>query len=371
MNETLKTLFIQPEAEVVSHTYLRDQAAGLGPGTIVVEGLPPRVGGREVCPRVLRLTHAAIQYARGRDRDSTALAYAIAIRRHRPDVVLAQFGPTGAVALDPCLSAGVPLVVHFHGYDASRKDVLAAHASAYARLFEHAAAVVAVSRPMRDTIVAMGAPGDKVHLNPCGVDCSKFQLPSQWPSEPRFLAVGRFIDKKGPHLTLLAFARVRRELPDATLTYVGSGPLWGSCRDLAMGLGLEGSAVFPGSQNPDFVRRELSRSRAFVQHSVVSANGDSEGTPVAIMEASASGVPIVATRHAGIPEIVIDGETGLLVDEHDVDAMAQAMVRLAKEPALAEALGTAGRKHVLANYHLCERVAALKRILVEAAKSKR
>jgi len=94
------------------------------------------------------------------------------------------------------------------------------------------------------------------------------------------------------------------------------------------------------------VAREMAGARAFVQHSLRAADGDSEGTPVSILEAQASGLPVVATRHAGIPEVVLDGETGLLVAERDVDAMAAAMLRLLREPAYAGTMGAAGRRRV-------------------------
>ena len=79
----------------------------------------------------------------------------------------------------------------------------------------------------------------------------------------------------------------------------------------------------------------MRHARAFLQHSVVAQDGESEGTPVSVMEAGASGMPVIATRHAGIPEVVVNEETGVLVDEHNVSAMSDAIVRLAQDPALA------------------------------------
>ena len=96
----------------------------------------------------------------------------------------------------------------------------------------------------------------------------------------------------------------------------------------------------------------MRRARAAVQHSMRASNGDSEGTPNSLKEAGASGLPVVATRHGGIPDIIIDGKTGFLVDEGDVERMAEYMTQLAKDPILAARLGRAAREHVCAEFSM-------------------
>jgi glycosyltransferase involved in cell wall biosynthesis len=96
----------------------------------------------------------------------------------------------------------------------------------------------------------------------------------------------------------------------------------------------------------------MQKARAFVQHSVTAHDGDAEGTPNAVLEAGASGLPVVATRHAGIKDSVIEMKTGLLVDEGDIDGMAQHMIRLAKDSALAASLGKAARERILTEYSM-------------------
>jgi glycosyltransferase involved in cell wall biosynthesis len=100
------------------------------------------------------------------------------------------------------------------------------------------------------------------------------------------------------------------------------------------------------------VAHELSAARAFVQHSVIAEDGDSEGTPNTILEAGCSGVPVIATRHAGITDVVKENETGLLVDEHDLDKMAEAILFLADHPEQAAVLGRNARRHIVENYSL-------------------
>ena len=295
-----------------------------------------------------------------------AAALARYLRREDFDVVLAEYGVIGAPLAPVCHSAGVPLVVHFHGYDAYQREVLNTGGATYRAMFDRAAALVAVSSAMVAQLARLGAPEKKIKLNPCGVDTQQFAGASPASAPPRWVAVGRFVNKKAPHLTLLAFRRVVDAVPDAELTMVGNGALLDACRQMARALGLEGRVCFPGALAPAEVAALLRGARAFVQHSVTSPDGDAEGTPVAILEAGATGLPVVATRHAGIPDVVIHGQTGLLVDEYDVDGMAQAMLSVARDPALAQRLGQAARERIVAAYSLERSLAGLEAILEEA-----
>ena len=125
-----------------------------------------------------------------------------------------------------------------------------------------------------------------------------------------------------------------------------------ACRDLARGQGVAPAVTFFEAQPHGVIREEMRHARGFVQHSIEAPSGDSEGMPVAILEAGASGLPVVATRHAGIPDAVIEGTTGVLVDEHDVDGMAEGMLRLIDDPALATRLGHAAREHVTVHFSM-------------------
>jgi glycosyltransferase involved in cell wall biosynthesis len=191
-----------------------------------------------------------------------------------------------------------------------------------------------------------------VHWNPCGVDCRGFRSAAPATAPPVFLAVGRFVEKKAPQLTILAFAAVHRQNPEVRLRMIGNGPLLDACRDLAHGLGVASAVTFLDAQPHAVIQEEMRRACVFVQHSVEAPSGDSEGTPVAVLEAGASGLPVVATRHAGIPDVVVEGETGLLVDERDVARMSSAMSTLIADRALAARLGAAARDHVQTRFSM-------------------
>ncbi len=281
------------------------------------------------------------------------------LRKERIDVVLAEFGQTGAEIWEACADAGVPLVVHFHGGDAVREKWRRIYGEAYRRMFRSVAGLVVVSRQTEEALVALGAPRDRLVYNPCGADTALFTPADPAAAPPHFLAVNRFVDKKAPHLTVSAFQKVVAAFPEARLTMIGDGPLLEACRQLALALGLERAVEFLGARPHVDVAAAMGRARAVVLHSVTTSDGDVEGTPVSVLEAGAAGLPVIGTRHAGIADVVVDGETGLLVEERDVDGMADAMLALARDPALAAALGRRARERVAEHFSLDHSIARL------------
>jgi len=336
-------------------TFVRAHADGLPARVTLIHDLPPRVHNRPVLSPALpgRAWRKALRVLQRREWEwEITSAYLKVFRRARPQAVLAEFGQSGVAVLEACRRMDVPLIVHFHGADISKHEVLRTYADAYPALFREARAIVAVSRAMQQRLISLGARPEKVHCNPYGVDCRVFSSASPASAGPVFLAVGRFVEKKAPQLTILAFARVHQREPDARLLMIGDGPLLDACRDLARGLGIAPAVTFLGAQPHNVIRDEMRKVRGFVQHSIEAPSGDSEGMPVAIIEAGASGLPVVATRHAGISDAVIEGTTGFLVDEHDVPEMAEAMLRLIDQPALAARLGQAAHDHVRAHFSM-------------------
>ena len=221
---------------------------------------------------------------------------------------------------------------------------------------------------MERQLLQLGCPRDKLVYNPYGVDCAKFAGAAPATAAPQFVAVGRMVEKKAPHLTITAFARVVAECPEARLRVIGDGQLLGVCRDLAAALGIEHAVTFLGAQPHEIVEREMRQARALVQHSVTASNGDSEGTPVAVLEAGAIGLPVVSTRHAGIPDVVADGVTGFLVDERDTEEMARRLVTLIRNPGLAGELGRNAAAHIRRSYTLDQSIHRLAGILSASAR---
>jgi glycosyltransferase involved in cell wall biosynthesis len=254
---------------------------------------------------------------------------------------------------DIAVQSGARLFVHFHGYDASRLLRDFAIRKAYSRLFSVATGIIAPSRYIGEKLMAAGCPSSKLHVVPCGVDINEFQ-PVNSDNDgdgARFIAVGRFVPKKAPQRTISAFAQIAARYPTATLDMVGEGSLLTRCKQQVEQLSLSEKVTFHGALPHKAVRSLLASSDIFVQHSVTDDSGDSEGLPVAILEGMACGLPIVSTRHSGIPEAVLDEVTGLLVPEGDVEAMAAAMSRLLDDPELIKTMGQAGRRRVVENFN--------------------
>ena len=342
---------VTPYEPALSETFIRAHVEGLSANTVLIAGRPATIGSRPVLSIPERAAHKMRRALLGEGLDGeTRAAYVKAFRRYGVEAVLAEYGTTGVFVMDACRELGLPLVVHFHGYDASVRDLLEEHAEAYREMFRRASAIIAVSEAMRRKLVSLGAPPAKIHVIACGVDCAAFDKSDPASAPPVLLAVGRFIEKKAPHITIEAFSKAHRVVPEARLRMVGDGPLLSECRTLAQTLGVAGAVDFLGAQSHAVVQEEMRRARSFVQHSVEAANGDCEGMPVAVLEASASGLPVVSTRHAGIPDVVVDGETGFLVDERDADAMAERMIRLLREAQLARKLGEAARRRTQSRF---------------------
>lgn len=342
-------------------SFVRFHIDRLPASTVVVHSFVPAIGSRPVLSdkplaRLVRKVRRVIE--RQPWAEEITRGYVDAFTE-RPAVVLAEYGPTGVRLIDACRRTGVPLVVHFHGYDASVHAVLEEHRESYPRLFAAAAAIIVVSRAMEAKLIELGAPPAKVRYCPYGVDCDFFSPGDASAAPPVALAVGRFVEKKAPHLTILAFAQAHRERATARLRMIGDGPLLGPCVDMVRAFGLEGAVTFLGQQPHHVIRDEMRAARCFVQHSLQAMNGDCEGTPNAVLEAGASGLPSVVTRHAGIPDVVRDGETAFLVDERDVDGMAAAMSRLFADRELAGRMGAAARAHMVQHYSIDDRLAAL------------
>ncbi len=287
---------------------------------------------------------------------------AASLRREKTEVVLAQYGTMGAAVVNICKWLKLPLIVHFHGRDASDKELLSTHKEAYRRMFDYATYIMAVSKLMQQRLIEMGAPAHKVIYNPYGPNDTFFEVQRK-PQGKLFVGAGRFTDKKAPYYTILAFQKVLVRHADAKLILAGTGELWDTCRNLVDYLGLNNSVELPGAFNAAELQEWFAKATAFVQHSLTPSSGDMEGTPVAILEASAAGLPVISTLHAGIPDVIINGTTGLLVNEHDIEGMADNMCKLLDSPELSAAMGEAGRNNIRTNFSMQRHISVLNELV--------
>jgi glycosyltransferase involved in cell wall biosynthesis len=283
------------------------------------------------------------------------------VRRFRPDVLLAHFGSEGVFATPVARAERVPLAVGFYGYDVSRLARRPRWRARYRRVFDEARLLIGISNHVLERLSDLGAPDEKLVRLPLGTDVARFAYRD--PSADydggtvRCLHVGRLTAKKGPLELVRAFAEARRRLAGRVqleLRIAGDGELALACRREVRALGLEGAVELLGAVPHARVPELLSQAHLYVQHCRTAPDGDMEGLGVTFVEASAAGLPIVSTRHDGIPEVVLDGTSGRLSPPGDVAAMAANLAALATEPSAWGRMGRAGRAHVEAHFALPE-----------------
>lgn len=286
---------------------------------------------------------------------SLTLFYAALPLIQRPPyhIIHCQFGTLGPLLAD-LRAAGViegRLLVSFRGYDATQYP--AQRPGIYRRLFAVADRLLPVSDSLQQRLQALGAPADRLTRIPSGIDLERFPLQLRHPpvTPPlRLLTVARLVEKKGLAVAIAAVAQLRQQGVALHYTIIGDGPLRPALTAQIAHQQLADVVTLSGWRDQDEVRQALYQAHIFLMPSLTAADGDAEGIPNALKEAMASGMPVIATDHAGIPELVSDGVSGLLVAEGKCDALAAAVQQLLAAPARWAALGVAARAAVAAHF---------------------
>lgn len=298
-----------------------------------------------------------------------------ALRAVRPVLLHAHTGVSGAHVLPLARRLDLPFVVTFHGYDATASDEELArwpnrgqvYLQRRAAMQRDVTRMIAVSAYIRDLLVARGWPAERLTVHHMGVDTTIFApAPDATPLTERAPVVffaGRLIEKKGLEYLIDALRLVRATVPGAELVVAGTGPRQGALAKRAAAAGVP--VRFLGRTPPEEVRAWMARAALYCMPSVRAADGDAEGLPTALVEAMACGLPVVATVHAGTPEAVVHGETGLLAAERDVAGLAAHLTALLGDGALRTRMGAAARTRVLAHFDHRRQAAVLEEIYDE------
>jgi len=277
------------------------------------------------------------------------------IRTFNPQFVHAHFGPDGCLIAPIARKLGIPMVVGFYGYDVS--VLLHSPNSAWPARFramfeqdEHEVHAIAISNHVADKLRAIGIPDERIHIIRLGIRVEQFLYDRDYAPRAdnivRCLHIGRLTPKKGPVRLVRAFAGAREQLNgrvDLRLTIAGDGEMRQQVQREIETLDLCDCIDMLGAVKHERVPELLRESDIYTQHCVTGPDGDMEGLGVTFMEASATGLPIAATRHNGIPDIVHHEQNGLLSPEGDIDAMAEHIVRLGEPPELREQMGRRGQ----------------------------
>lgn len=272
------------------------------------------------------------------------------------DAIHCHFGTNGDLAL-ALRTMGVlngPLLTTFHGYDISRY-LLETSYHVYDRLFQEGDLFLPISDYWREKLIELGCPSEKIHVHRMGVDCEQFSFEPRSPPSGdgvRLLSVARLVEKKGIEYAIRAVAEFAHYRPDVEYVILGDGPLRPELEALVAKLEMQDRIKLLGGRPQPEVAAHLRRAHVLLAPSVTGEDGNMEGIPVALMEALATGIPVVSTHHSGIPELVKSGTSGLLAPERDVEALVQCLNRLVTDADLFTRLSVAGRQLVEDEYNI-------------------
>lgn len=249
---------------------------------------------------------------------------------------------------------GGELVVAFRGADTT-KYVARRGPRVYARTFRQARLLLPVCDFLAHRLIALGAPAERVLVHRTGIDLRRWPYRERTPGADgrmKMVSVGRLVEKKGIEYVLRAVQLLVQRGVDVEYRILGDGPRRERLGALVQELGLEQRVRLHGRHEQARVRDGLEGADVLVAASVTAADGDQEGIPNVLKEAMASGMPVIGSRHAGIPELIEDGVTGHLVPERDEAALADALQRLAQAPGRWSAMGRAGRAKIERDYDI-------------------
>jgi colanic acid/amylovoran biosynthesis glycosyltransferase len=266
------------------------------------------------------------------------------------DIVHCQFGPLGELGLllrDTDVFSS-KIITSFRGYDIS-SYVRANGDDIYNELFKRGDLFLCVSEHLKEKLINLGCDESKIVVHRSGVDTKKYPIHPQLAERHervRVLTVARLTDKKGVEYGIRAVAKALEKYPRLEYKIAGDGPLREKLQCLIADLRVGDSVKLVGWKSQDEIAQLLQKSDIVLAPSVTAENGGEEGIPGVIMEAFAQGLPVVSTYHAGIPEVVQDRESGFLVPERDVDALAEKLQSLVEQAALRLSMGRNGRDFV-------------------------
>jgi colanic acid/amylovoran biosynthesis glycosyltransferase len=272
------------------------------------------------------------------------------------DVIHCHFGPNGqrAVAWRNFGALCGPIITSFHGYDVNKLSRIYGP-NLYKNLFRQGDLFTVGSEFLRSRIIALGAPIDRIEKLPMGVDLLRFSFSERTKSvdgEFRLLTVARLVEVKGIEYALLAVASLKEKCPGIRYQIIGDGPLRGELEALTSRLGLMGKVEFLGALSQEDVIQKMPRAHVFLLPSIVTTSGEEENQSVALAEAQASGLPVIATAIGGISDSMRDGESGFIVSPRNPEALASSLLWLSDHPEAWGRMGRAGRAQIEEHFNL-------------------
>jgi glycosyltransferase involved in cell wall biosynthesis len=295
-----------------------------------------------------------------------AQPYLRLLGRRRPSLIHAHFGIEGVSALGLAMQLEIPLVTTFHGFDATLKTHAMLGSPAWFRypllrrkLAREGNLFLCASSFIRQKLLETGFPESRTHTHYIGVDCQTIRPRADFEETPLILHVARLVEVKGTRYLLRAFATVARKYDRVQLLIIGDGPLRRQLHALTASLGMQDRVEFLGAVPHVAVLSWMRKAAMLVLPGIRTATGREEGLGMVLLEAAATGLPIVGSRVGGIPECILEGKTGFLVPERDEDALARRMAELLEDPVRRHRMGAAGRALVEDRFDIDRQTAVL------------
>lgn len=296
-------------------------------------------------------------------------ALASVLERRGADLMHIYFGHTGVHLLPFIQEWNRPCVISFHGADVSSKEEMPEYAEKMRQMFQAVPLVLARSQSLANRIIQLGCPPQKLRLNRTGVPLEAFpyvrrEIPrnGRW----RLLQACRLIPKKGVATSIRAFAILHKQFPNAEFVIAGKGPLQPQLEALAGQLHVRDKIHFCGFLTQPELADLYASAHLFLHPSEIGSDHNQEGVPNSVLEAMATGLAVVATRHGGIPEAVEHGRTGLLVDEGDFVSLADAVASILNSSTALHDMGKLASKSVAAHFEQTEQIRQLESHYEEA-----
>jgi colanic acid/amylovoran biosynthesis glycosyltransferase len=287
------------------------------------------------------------------------------LERRNAQLLHIYFGQI-AVHLLPLIRAWEkPSIVSFHGADAIVEMDKPAYREATRQMLAAVKFVLVRSESLRRAVVDLGCDERKIEVQHTGIPLDEFPFRERslrQNGEWRFVQAGRLIEKKGLPVTLRAFASFLKRYPNATLTIAGEGPLLGQLLDLARELKIDNRVSFTGFISQEQLRQLYYASHIFLHPSETGPDGNQEGIPNSMLEAMASGLPVFATQHGGIPEAIKNGESGVLVREHNHEELGRGLLDAVQDPGFLSRIARTGAEVVRKNFDLAAQARRLEDI---------
>jgi colanic acid/amylovoran biosynthesis glycosyltransferase len=263
-----------------------------------------------------------------------------------------------------------PSIVSFHGADVTVDMNKPAYRETTRQMLNAVKLVLVRSESLRRAVIDLGCNEKKIEIQRTGIPLDEFPFRERSfiaaPTEWRFVQAGRLIEKKGLPVTLRAFALFLRQHPNASLTIAGEGPLLGQLQNLAGELNIDGRVSFTGFVSQQQLREIYDGSHIFLHPSQRGDDGNQEGIPNSMLEAMASGLPVFATHHGGIPEAIRNGVSGVLVPERDHEKLAVALLDAAQDPEFLSRIAVNGAEIVRKNFDLRAQAQRLEEVYLRA-----